>query len=297
MENYAQGLVALNEEHSQLDARQMKEATGSEFFVGGLYTPGCVLLQPSGYIRGFAHGLRKKHPNLSLYENTPALTIEAGTPHRVHTDSGSIQANQIILTVNGHLESFGWYQRQLMHVFTYASMTRELNAQEVTALGGLDQWGLIPGHPMGTTVRRLGCNRIVIRNTFTYNPDMRTTESYLRQVGRRHEISFRNRFPMLPAVTMDYCWGGHLCLSRNSVSVFGEIESKIYAACCHNGLGTTKGTLGGACIVDLALDEANETTQQLLNQSEPARLYTDPLMSVGANAYLKWHHWRAGRDL
>ena len=297
LEAFSSGLTTLNEDHNLLDADQMQSVCGSNYFTGGLYTPGCVLLQPAGYIRGFAEGLRKKHSALRIYENSPALTIETGTPHRVQTTQGAIQTNKIILTVNGHLESFGWHQRQLMHVFTYASMTRQLTKPEVKSLGGIEQWGLIPGHPMGTTVRRLLEDRIVIRNTFTFNPDMQTTDTYLQEVGRRHERSFKNRFPMLPAVTMEYCWGGHLCLSRNSVSVFGELEKSVYAACCHNGLGTTKGTLGGMSIIDLAAGQVNETVKQLQQQSEPTRLQPEPLMSLGANAYLKWQHWRAGRDL
>jgi glycine/D-amino acid oxidase-like deaminating enzyme len=37
-----------------------------------------------------------------------------------------ITAPKVILAVNGHLNSFGFLRGRLMHVFTYASMTRPL---------------------------------------------------------------------------------------------------------------------------------------------------------------------------
>jgi glycine/D-amino acid oxidase-like deaminating enzyme len=40
-----------------LDAQAMRELTGSAHYVSGLYTPGTVMLQPAGYIRGLPAGL------------------------------------------------------------------------------------------------------------------------------------------------------------------------------------------------------------------------------------------------
>ena len=44
-------------------------------------------------------------------------------------------APKVILAVNGHLNSFGFLKGQLMHVFTYASMTRPLTAPEMDRIG------------------------------------------------------------------------------------------------------------------------------------------------------------------
>ena len=53
-----------------------------------------------------------------------------------------IQANKLILAVNGHAESFGFYRRRLMQVFTYASMTRAMTPAECRSLGGADTVGV-----------------------------------------------------------------------------------------------------------------------------------------------------------
>jgi glycine/D-amino acid oxidase-like deaminating enzyme len=55
--SYAAHLATLGEGSEMLDAQAMRELTGSAHYVSGLYTPGTVMLQPAGYIRGLAAGL------------------------------------------------------------------------------------------------------------------------------------------------------------------------------------------------------------------------------------------------
>ena len=297
LESFASDLEGIGEDFTRLDAAGMQAVTGTEFFVGGIHTPGCAVLQPAGYIQGLGLGLRDRYKKCRLYENSPAIRIEPGAPHRVHTPSGVIKARNIILTINGHLASFGLYPRRLLQIFTFASMTRALTEEEQQRLGGLANWALIPAHTMGSTIRRTADNRIMVRNTFTYNPDMETSKAQVERLGRRHDRSFLKRFPMLENVDMEYRWGGHLCLSRNSTPVFGELEPRLYAACCHNGLGTCKGTLTGMLIADLAMGNRHSMVEELLDEEEPSRLPPEPFTTLGARAYLEWIHWRAGNDL
>ncbi|MGI9404745.1 MAG: NAD(P)/FAD-dependent oxidoreductase, partial [Hyphomicrobiaceae bacterium] len=235
LKEYATHLDALDEPYTMLDAADLKRVTGTDYYAGGMHAPGCVQIQPAAYIRGFADGLRSK---VEIYENSPVRHIRTGAGgHAVETDKGRISTPHVILTVNGHVESFGLYARRLMHTYTFASMTRELTPDEQARLGGEAEWGIIPAHPMGSSVRRLRENRIVVRNVFTYNPDMETSERQVAQRGKRHDTSFRARFPMLPDVGMEYRWGGHLCLSLNGAHAFGEIEEGLFSACCQQGQG------------------------------------------------------------
>ena len=287
-------LERLGESYQHLDASDLKRLTGSDYYAGGTYTPGAALIQPAGYIRGLAEGLRR---DVEIFESSPVLHIETGRDKTLLTAKGRITAPNVILTVNGHLESFGLFRRRLMHVFTFASMTRRLTAPERAALGGEAEWGLIPADPMGSTLRRIRDGRIVVRNTFTYNPRMRTSEAEVGRIGRKHDASFRARFPMLAEVPMAYRWGGHLCLSMNSVPAFGKVEEGLYVAGCQNGLGTVKGTLAGKLIADLACGSDDPMVADMLSYEAPKKLYPEPFMTLGAQGKLWWMHRRAGRDL
>ncbi|MER8621698.1 FAD-binding oxidoreductase [Mesorhizobium sp. M1409] len=285
-------LVGLAEDFRSLDAADMKGITGTDFFIGGTFTPGTVMAQPAGFIRGLAGGLAER---VKIFENSPATLIETGAEHRVQTPEGEIVAPRLILTVNGHLESFGFFKRRLLHIFTYASMTRPLSNSEQASLGGERHWGLIPADPMGSTIRRIG-DRIVVRNTFTYNPSMTTSEGQVEKIGHKHDRSFNARFPMLNGAGMEYRWGGHLCLSLNSAPAFGEIEDRVYVAGCCNGLGTVKGTLYGMLIADLAVGTEEPLVADALREPSPSTLYPKPLMAVGAPLRLWAVQRRAGRE-
>lgn len=291
---FAQHLDALGEAYKALPAQAMRELTGTTYYLGGLHTPGAAIIQPAGYVRGLGSALSDK---IEIYENAPVTRIETGREHTVETSKGRVRAPRVILTINGHAESFGFYRRRLMHIYTFASMTRALDQREQSHLGGAPEWALIPADPMGTTVRRIREGRIVIRNTFTYNPDMHTNPRQVATMGRRHKHSFRARFPMLREVEMEYQWGGHLCFSLNSVPGFGEIDERVYAAVCQNGLGTVKGTLAGMLIAELAAGVENPMIDELLACDPPRRLYPELLMTIGARAHLWWTHQRAGKDL
>ena len=287
-------LLKLKEPFEHLDADAMRRLTGTPFYIGGTFTPGAVMIQPAAYIRGLAQGISKA---IDIFEASPVVSIETGPEHIVTTPGGQIRTPRLILANNGQVESFGFFRGRLMHIFTYASMTRRLSDSEIKALGGAGSWGLIPADPMGSTVRRIAEGRIVVRNTFTYNPDMRTSDQQIETIGKAHDRSFAARFPTLKGVAPEYRWGGHLCLSLNTVPAFGEIESQVYAACCCNGLGTVKGTLYGKLVAELAAGNHDPMLQDAMAQAAPRKLYPEPLMSWGAKTKLWWMQERAGREL
>ena len=291
LEDYARHLDGLGEDYEQLDAAAMQRLTGTDYYRAGLLTPGTAILQPAAFVRGIARGIGAE--GVEIYEQSPVTRLDFGPDHVAHTPKGRVTAPKMILGVNGHAESFGLYRRQLMHVFTYASMTRELTPDEVRRLGGEPEWHFTPADPMGTSVRRIRENRIVIRSRFTYDPSMEVSERRIRNVGREHDAAFAARFPMLPDVGMEYRWGGRLCLSRNGVPAFGEIEPSVYTAVCQNGLGTAKGTLAGMAAAELATGTPSWRVDTMLGFDAPERLPPEPFMYIGANAYLRWLGYRA----
>ena len=277
----------------------MRGLTGTTYYRQGLFTPGAAMAQPAMFVRAVADGTVAA--GLDLYEESPVISLErVGNDWSAVTPMGAVTTHRVVLAVNGHAESFGFFERRLMHVFTYASMTRDLTAEEVKHLGGEPRWGLLPADPMGTTVRRIsgtGGDRIVIRNRFTYDPSMIVGDDRLRKVARNHDRSFAARFPMLEDVAMQYRWGGRLCLARNGTPAFGEVEENLFAACCQNGLGTTKGTLAGMLAAELATRTNNPMVAEMQAFDEPERLPPEPFAWLGINAIMRWKERSAGPEL
>ena len=291
-EDFAASLEKIGEPLRRIDAAEMRAITGSDYFLGGLYTPGAVLIQPADYIRGLAKGLGDR---IALYENSPVMELSReGGAWTARTPKGSVTAPKVILGVNGLAQEFGQFKGRLMHVFTYASMTAPFSGK-----AGQDRWGLLPADPMGATVRKITNaegSRIVIRTRFTYDPSVQVSEKRVAGIAREQRRSFDARFPDLAGLAFVNSWAGRLCLSLNHVPAFGEVEEGLYSACCENGLGTVKSTLAGMMAADLATGAASADLAAYAAQPAPKRLPPEPFAWLGANAVIRWQEYRAGRE-
>lgn len=297
--NYAEHLRLLGEDCESLDAKQMQEFTGSPHYLGGLFTPGTVMLQPAGIMRGMAAGLARD--GVALFENSPVTEIvKNGTDWQVKTAKATLTTGKVILTVNGHLESFGVERGKLMQLFLFATMTPELDGETLKVLGGRSRWGVTPSDPMGTTMRRIdmgqGGNRIVTRTCAVVRPNMQARESDLTRAEGVMQRKFDQRFPQLAGMRMEHSWAGHLCLSLNGVSVAREIENGLYSGCVQNGLGTARGTLTGITAAELAVGTRSEISDHFSAEGRPKHLLPEPIFSLGANAVLRYRERKAGND-
>ena len=296
--DYAKHLTKMGEPHEMLDAAQMRAMTGIEYYQSGLFTPGAAILQPALFVRDVADNMRTDR--VKIFEASPVTNLTRNGTWRATTPKGSVTAPKVILAVNGHANSFGHFKGQLLHVFTYGSMTRALSDDECTRLGGEANWGVTPADPMGTTVRRIkgvGGDRIIVRNRFTYDPTMQVSDARVARVGRDHDAAFAARFPMLAGVDMQYRWGGRLCLSWNNAPALGECDEGLFAACCQNGLGVAKGTLHGMLMAEMASGQRSDLLEAVLAQDAPKRLPPAPLTYIGAKAVMRWGEYKAGREL
>ena len=295
-ESYAAHLASLGEANEILDAQAMQELTGSAHYISGLYTAGTVMLQPAGYIRGLAAGLQRA--GVRVCENSPVTGfVRNGSDWVVNTRVAQVTTPRVILTVNGHLESFGFEKGRLMQLFLYAVMTPELDADALARLGGASRWGITPSDPMGTTMRRIdsgqGGNRIVTRTCATLLPNTRPSARELTRAARVMQRKFDQRFPQLAGMKMQHAWAGHLCLSLNGVSVTRQLEEGVFSGCVQNGLGTARGTLTGIAAAELAAGESSEISLHFSAEARPKLLPPQPFQQIGANAVLRWKEWRA----
>lgn len=238
---------------------------------------------------------------MQIFEQSPVLCIESNAQGwALFTAQGRVQAQKLIMANNGHLESFGFKRSRLMHIMLNACMTKELPPEALRALGGHECWGVTPADPMGTTVRRIGSaqggNRIVIRQGGYYRPNMQTSAQDLSRLVCIMREKFDARFPMLKGLHFEHAWSGHLCLSKNAVSVMRELEPGLYAACVQNGLGTARGTLTGIGAAELACGRTSAVTQFFTTEAEPSRLPPHPVDTIGANAYMRWKEWQARQE-
>ena len=293
LDAYRSGLEKLGQEYRIIPEKEMPDHIGTRFYKKGLYTPGTILLQPASLVKGLADSLPK---NVTLHENTPISAVEYGQKITLKHAGGVIVADKLILTNNAFASSFGFLKRKLLPVFTYASITRVLTEEEQARLGGKDVWGIIPADPFGSTLRRTPDQRLLVRNGFSFNPDGRRNDDFLRRVAKHHRNSFERRFPMLPNVEFEYTWGGAMCLTRNHMGHFGQLAPNVYGALGCNGLGITRGTSTGTLLADWLAGQRNELIDFLLSSPGPSGNPPEPFLSIGVNFNLALGQYRAGQE-
>ena len=266
----------LGEGCQRWDRRRLAAFLGTESFADGLHTPGCILMQPAALVTGLA---RTMPANVEVFENSPVMEFQPGT---LVTPAGRLKAPRVILATNGWTPAFGFLQRRLLTVHTFASLTRPLDEAEQKALASDGDWGTIPAHLGGTTMRYTRDYRLLIRLGLRHRPDFTITSRDLANVRRQHVRTLARRFPRVPGVTFEHTWSGVMCMSRNSVPKCGALADGVWAAVCQNGVGAAKGTISGRAVAEMAAGEDTDLVADMAAFEDlrrfPPRFLTTPAM-------------------
>ena len=293
LDAYRRGLDKLGEPYEVIAGKDLPDHIGTSFYRQALFTPGTMLVQPAALVKGLADTLPS---NVTLYEHTPITDVDYGDKVVLAHAGGRIVTDKLILANNAFGARFGFLSRTVLPMYLYASLTRPLTQEEQARLGGKDFWGVIPADPYGSTVRRTHDNRILMRNSFSFNPDQQSRPDCLARFVRQHRQSFERRFPMLPGVGFEYTWSGSLALTQNHKSFFGQLAPNVYGALFCNGLGVTRGTVTGTLLADMIAGQRHELIDFLLSTSGPNTLPPEPFLSLGVNATLWWGQRKAGME-
>ena len=279
-------LDALGEPYRLVEGDDLRAEIGTSHFTAGVYTPGCVLMNPAALCRGLADSLPD---NISHYEKTPVTGVDYTNGITLTTPRGSVRAPKMILTVNGCVEQFGFFKGRLLNFAAHCSLSRRLTTEERAALGGNDEWGLIPTYGfVGITMRLTRDQRLLIRQNVHFKPGKNVSDAKRAAVKREHQKLFDQRFPMLPDVTMEHTWTGYVCVSQNSTPGFGRVAPNVYTAICQNSGGVTKGTIAGMLAADKACGEENPLIADIEKQGTPNKLPLRPFLDLGVHTRLAW---------
>jgi glycine/D-amino acid oxidase-like deaminating enzyme len=284
---------ALDLPHEVLSRTQIAERLGTSYYAAAVYQPGTILMNPAALVRGLAYSLPA---NVDFYEESAITDIDYGPPHRLRTPSGEIATPKLILATNGFTDGWGFLERHLIRLVTYASITRPLTDKQLASLGSDENWGATCSIRMGSTVRRTADNRLMMRNRFRYGGDTGMSDGELARARRSHIDALKARFPQLGEPQIEHTWGGFVCLSRNSAPFWGELTPGVLASVCCNGVGVPKGTFAGRALAEYALGQDTDLVRDLSTFPKAANHGVGPFIGLATSARLAYHQWRAGRE-
>jgi glycine/D-amino acid oxidase-like deaminating enzyme len=274
-----------------LGKERTAEVLGTRFYVQALRTLGSALVQPAALVRGLATSLPTA---AELYEESPVERLERRPDGswRLITPGGAVIAERVLVATDAFTPRLGLLHDRLVPILTFASLTSPLPAE----LGGERQWGVLPAHKAGSTLRRLHDGRLLIRNSFRAGGNLEARAGQLAWARARHVKALQRRFPALPGIELEATWGGVVCFTRNFAPFFGRLAEGLYAAVGTNGVGIAKGTILGKLMADLSLGDRSELLDDALASPQPAWIPPEPLTTLGVWARIAWEQRAAGPE-
>lgn len=263
-----------------LSAETIKNHVGSERYQGGLLDKRGGHFHPLNLVLGEAAALESLGG--TLYEDSAVTRVEEGAKVRLHTATGSVSADFVMVAGNAYLGGLiPKLARKAIPCGTQVIATEPLDPALQRQL--LPQDNCIEDCNYLLDYYRLaGDGRLIYGGGVTYGD---------REPGRIAALitpKMLKTFPQLKGVKIDYAWSGNFLLTLMRLPQFGRIGSNIYYAQGYSGHGVTCSHLAGKVISDAIQGQA-ERYDSFASLPQPAfpggRLLRIPLTAMGAWYY------------
>jgi glycine/D-amino acid oxidase-like deaminating enzyme len=275
-------------EVEEFDQARLIPLLGTDYYRYGIRIEGHALVQPAALVRGLADALPAE---VRLVERTPVERIEGSGPFVVQTSRGRFKADRLLITNNVHARTLGLLRDRMIAIYTYAGLTPELEEAELARHGGLSQWGLIPAHAMGTTMRKFEGGRLLFRSGDSYERELPPDA-----IGRRLIELYRHRYPALASHAFEHVWGGVTAITRNGGLYFGQPRRGLFCAAGCNGSGVVRGSINGRLLAEMAAGSQSPLLTDRLALRGPSWIPPDPLRSIVVRTQLAIGQRSAGPE-
>jgi glycine/D-amino acid oxidase-like deaminating enzyme len=247
----AAATLGLASELLEPDAMRARDLPAA--FTRGMLMKRGGILHPGRYVQG----LRRiaEAAQALVFERTPVMRIEEGTPAVLVTTGGRVRARAVVLATNAYTPSLGWLRGTITRCHVYLFATAPLSDADRAAIGWRGREGIYTAHEMLESYRLTDDGRIVGgAKTVRYGFDGRAladdpaTFAFI-------EAAFRGRFPALRHVAVTHRWGGPIAVALDflpAVGVTGAYRNVYYSA-GYAGHGIAMASYAGTMIADLML--------------------------------------------
>ncbi|NMG46127.1 FAD-dependent oxidoreductase [Aromatoleum toluvorans] len=272
--------------YRELDQDELQSALGTRYYRYGYHSDTNIFVQPAALVRGLADNLPT---NVTLWENEPVQSLSRRKPFRIRTRSRTLSADRVVIANNGFASKLGFARDRVFTIYTYAALTPELPAEELAKLGVGPEWGVIPANRLGSTLRRTGSGRFMVRSAYSYE-----SEQSIARVRSLLQDCYRRRFPNMRAFDFEHVWGGVTALTRNGAVYFGRVEDGLYISLGCNGAGMIKGTMFGKLLGEMACDAQSPQLADALGFERPTWLPPEPIRRLAVVTAINYQKYRAG---
>ena len=248
---------------SWLDAGQTREMVNSERYLGAMWEPRLVLVNPAKLVReqkryAIERGVR-------VFEGSPVLAVaqarssgSTAAVHRLLTPDGSVTADKLAFATNAYSHLFGQLGRMQVPAFTYMIATEPLTEGQLAPIGWQGAQGIEDARNLIHYYRLTPDKRIVLGGGpvgLTANGSLDRDAD--ERAWRHLEQHLRWLWPHLSDVAITHRWGGPFSVTLDltpALGYIGEDRSAVYALGCI-GHGVSMSHLNGELLSELLLGD------------------------------------------
>ncbi|MGZ4187372.1 MAG: NAD(P)/FAD-dependent oxidoreductase [Solirubrobacteraceae bacterium] len=243
---------------SWLDARETRAMVDSDRYLGAMWEPRLLLVDPVKLVRE-----QKRYAlqlGVRVFENSPVLAV-AQTPgpeptHRLLTPNGSVTTHRLAFATNAYSHLFTQLDRLQLPAFTYMIATERLSDEQLTPIGWRGSQGIEDARNLIHYYRLTPDKRIVLGGGpvgLTANGDLDRDSD--EQAWRHLEQYLHWLWPHLSDVAITHRWGGPFSVTLDLTPALGYVgsdQSAVYALGCI-GHGVSMSYLNGEVLAELLL--------------------------------------------
>ena len=248
---------------SWLDADATRAMVSSEHYLGAMWEPRLLLVNPAKLVR------EQKRIAMDLgvhvFEDSPVLAVApartapaAESVHRLLTPQGSMTARRLAFATNAYSHLFEQLGRLQLPAFTYMIATEPLSNEQLRPIGWRGNQGIEDARNLIHYYRLTPDRRIVLgggpvglaaRGSLDRDAD--------QQAWRHLEQHLRWLWPHLADVAITHRWGGPFSVTLDltpALGYVGDDRTAVYALGCI-GHGVSMSYLNGTVLAELLLGD------------------------------------------
>ena len=206
-------------------------------YQGGLADSGGGQIHPLNYLLGLSRAARDA--GVRIFEYSAATQIQRGAQPLVHTATGRVRAEFLVLAGNAYLDGLvPEMRRRLARVSSFVGTTRPLDADLAARIIPADV-AVADCNAALDYYRLTEDNRLLFGAGAGY--------AGREPLGLRAYLAGRIRkvFPSLADIPLEHAWSGHIGITVNRIPDFGRLEPSVYYAQGFSGHGVALTGLAG----------------------------------------------------
>lgn len=242
-----------------LQGAELDEKVRLQGAKGAIFDPTAGVLNGVDFIRALRTVLVER--GVSIYENTPALSITEGARIEVSTPKGRVHARALVLATGAYTPNLGYFKNELLPLHSHAMAVAPPSEATWADLG----WGLAGG--VCDDLDRIAYGARTPDDHMVFGGGSNAAYSYLydgrtwmdpgeRLAKRGFDAVRRTLTGYMPGVAklpVTHQWTGTLGITFNRVCAMGVRgeHRNVYYAIGFSGHGVTLANLAGRVLTDL----------------------------------------------